>query len=193
MPYTIEPPPMTLRIWQQNLNKSDKAHYDLINTPLHKSWDILALQEPYVDKLGKTKENSQWHIVYPTSHLANNVTCRSMMLLNAVLDVNSWMQIHVADTNDITAVQLQTSKGRVTIFNIYNDCRHSNTLKTLRRAIQVNHSRILGRGNDSMIWCGDFNRHHAMWDEERKSMQAIPIKGCLWRHHDLSGRYHTKH
>src|SRR6266481_4376798 len=170
MPYTIEPPPMRMCIWQQNLNKSDKAHYDLINTPLHKSWDILALQEPYIDKLGNTKANSQWHVVYPTSHLANDVTCRSVMLLNAAqpaLDINSWTQIHVADTNDITAIQLQTSKGRVTIFNIYNDCHHSNMLETLRRAIQVNHSRILGWGNDSMIWCGDFNRHHAMWDEER--------------------------
>ena len=24
-----------------------------------------------------------------------------------------------------------------------------------------------GRHDDGLIWCGDFNRHHAMWDEER--------------------------
>ena len=59
MPYTTEPLPMRLRIWQHNLNKSDeKAHYDLINMLLHKNWDILALQELYVDKLGNTKVNS---------------------------------------------------------------------------------------------------------------------------------------
>ena len=63
MPYTIEPPPTRLRIWQQNLNKSDKAHYDLINTPLHKNWDVLALQEPYINMLGNTKANSWWHVV----------------------------------------------------------------------------------------------------------------------------------
>ena len=65
MPYTIEPPPTRLCIWQQNLNKSDKAHYNLINTPLHKNWDVLALQEPYIDTLGNTKANSWWHVVYP--------------------------------------------------------------------------------------------------------------------------------
>ena len=26
---------------------------------------------------------------------------------------------------------------------------------------------ILGWQSDSIIWCGDFNRHHAMWDKER--------------------------
>ena len=55
MSYTIEPLPTRLCIWQQNLNKSDKAHYDLINMPLHKNRDILALQEPYIDALGNTK------------------------------------------------------------------------------------------------------------------------------------------
>ena len=58
MSYTTEPPPPRLHIWQQNLNKSDKAQYDLINMPLHKSWDILALQEPYIDFFGNTKVNS---------------------------------------------------------------------------------------------------------------------------------------
>ncbi|KAF8463981.1 hypothetical protein JB92DRAFT_3297381 [Gautieria morchelliformis] len=47
MPYRIEPLPKRLRIYQQNLNKTDKAHYDLINSPIHKDWDILLLQEPY--------------------------------------------------------------------------------------------------------------------------------------------------
>ena len=58
MTHTAETPSLSLHIWQQNLNKSDKAHYDLINTPLHKNWDILALQEPYIDTFGNTKANS---------------------------------------------------------------------------------------------------------------------------------------
>ena len=55
MPYTLEPTPLRLRIWQQNLNKSSPAHYDLINSPLHKDWDLLALQEPYIDAFGPLK------------------------------------------------------------------------------------------------------------------------------------------
>ena len=27
--------------------------------------------------------------------------------------------------------------------------------------------RFLGHLSNSIIWCGDFNRHHAMWDKER--------------------------
>ena len=167
MSYTIEPLPLRLHIWQQNLNKLEKTHYNLINMLLHKNWDILALQEPYIDKLGNTKANFQWHIVYPMSHLASDVTCRSVILVNVMLDVNRWTQIPVADTNNISAIQLQTSKGRVTIFNVYNNCLHSRTLKVLCHSVQANRDKILGQNNDSMIWCGDFNRHHTMWDEER--------------------------
>ena len=88
MPYTIEPLPTRLCIWQQNLNKSDKAHYDLINMPLHKNWDILALQEPYIDALGNTMANSWWHVVYPSPHLINSTIDRSVLLINAALDIN---------------------------------------------------------------------------------------------------------
>ena len=88
MPYTIEPLQTRLHIWQQNLNKSDKAHYDLINMLLHKNWDILALQEPYIDALGNTKANSQWHVVYPSPHLTNSTINRLVLLVNVALDVN---------------------------------------------------------------------------------------------------------
>ena len=89
MPYTVEPPPTRLHIWKQNLNKSDKAHYDLINTPLHKNWDILALQELYIDTLGNTKVNSQWHVVYPLLHLTNSTTCQNSVLKGKILSKRS--------------------------------------------------------------------------------------------------------
>ena len=37
----------------------------------------------------------------------------------------------------------------------------------LGRTMRNNHHRILGQPSDTIIWCGDFNRHYAMWDEER--------------------------
>ena len=167
MPYTIEPPPMRLRIWQQNLNKSDKAHYDLINMPPHKNWDVLALQEPYIDTLGNTKVNSWWHVVHLLPHLSNSTTDRSVILVNAALDVNKWAQIPIEDSDDVLAIQLHTPKGHITIFNLYVDCNHSEALAATRRAIWNNRRLILGRQSDSIIWCGGFNQHHALWDEER--------------------------
>ena len=112
MSYTIEPSPTRLHIWQQNLNKSDKAHYDLINTPLHKNWDILALQEPYTDALGNTRANSQWHVVYPSPHHTDSSIDRLVILINLALDVNKGAQIPVEDSNDVMAIQLWCSSLR---------------------------------------------------------------------------------
>ena len=167
MSYTVEPLPTRLCIWQQNLNKLDKAHYDLINTPLHKNWDILAFQEPYIDALGNTKANSRWHVVYPMPHLTNNTIDRSVLLINMALDVNRWAHIPVEDSNNVSAIQLHTPKGHTTIFNLYVDCNHSEALVATCHTIHSNRQRILGRQSNSVVWCGDFNCHHAMWDEER--------------------------
>ncbi|KII91391.1 hypothetical protein PLICRDRAFT_105097, partial [Plicaturopsis crispa FD-325 SS-3] len=57
--------PTRLKIWQQNLNKSSKAHFDLINSAVHKDYDILAIQEPYLDSFANTKATSKWRVVYP--------------------------------------------------------------------------------------------------------------------------------
>ena len=43
-----------LRIWQQNVSKSWPAMLHLINEGLHDDYDIMAIQEPYLDSLGNT-------------------------------------------------------------------------------------------------------------------------------------------
>src|SRR6266481_2002222 len=128
MPYTIETNPVRLRIGQQNLNKSDKAHYDLINSPAHKDWDLLLLQEPYIDMYGNIKATSHWHTIYPSSHLSDNSTKRSVILVNANLDSNAWTQVPINSSNDVTAVQVCTAAGKVIILNIYNNCTHLDTI-----------------------------------------------------------------
>jgi hypothetical protein len=60
----MEPTPKRLRIFQQNLNNSDKVQYDLVNSPDHKDWDRILLQEPYLDKLGNMKANHNWRSAY---------------------------------------------------------------------------------------------------------------------------------
>ena len=153
---------MRLRIWQQNLNKSDKVHLDLINSPVHKDWDLLLLQEPYIDMLGNMKANSKWHTLYPLSHHTNNATNRSVILVNAVLDSNLWAQVPFKDSNDITVLQFCLPQGRLTIFNIYNDCTHSDTLEKLQCYLEQHVASFLGSTTDHMLWCGDFNRHHPL-------------------------------
>lgn len=162
-----ETPPTSLRIWQQNLNKSIKAQYDLINPLIHNNWDIILLQEPYTDSLGNTRANHHWRVVYPSDHLTDTSPKHSIILVNTRLDTNTWSQIQFNGTNDVTAIQIKHPQGRTTIFNIYNDCTHSDTTTALDNFLQNKHNTILRSATDSMLWCGNFNRHHSMWDEER--------------------------
>jgi len=69
---TTGPAPNRIRIWQQNLNKSRATHEDLINSDIYKSFDVLVLQEPYMDKLGNTKATRDWRVAYLSSHLTGN-------------------------------------------------------------------------------------------------------------------------
>jgi len=156
----LEPAPKRLRIWQQNLNKSDKAQFDLINLPVHKDWDLLLLQEPYIYKLGNTKVTSKWHTIYPSSHLTNSSTNRSVILVNTALDTNTWAQVPFEGTNDVMALRLQMLKSQLMIFNVYNDCMHSNMLNLLHQYLDEYVPNLLSMGEDRMLWCGNFNQHH---------------------------------
>ena len=123
--------PQRLNIWQQNLNKSDKAHFDLINSPVHTKWNLLLLQEPYIDKLGNMKATSKWHTVYPSSHLTDTSITRAVILVNAAIDSNAWMQVPFKGSNDVVVIKLQLAQGQLFIFNVYNNCTHSDTLSLL--------------------------------------------------------------
>ena len=157
------------RIWQQNLNKLDKAQFDLINSSLHKDWDLLLLQEPYIDKFGNTKATSKWHTIYPSSHLSDTLVNRSVILVNTAIDTNTWAQVLFEGSNNIMALRLWLPHGQLTIFNIYNDCTHSNTLSLFRQYLDKTASSSLTASGDRMLWCGDFNHHHLLWDEEHNS------------------------
>ncbi|KZT18523.1 hypothetical protein NEOLEDRAFT_1080091 [Neolentinus lepideus HHB14362 ss-1] len=59
-----------LCILQENLNKSLIATFDLLNQPnLHKNWDIILIQEPYIDTFKNAKATRAWTVIYPTNHL----------------------------------------------------------------------------------------------------------------------------
>jgi len=59
------------------------------------------------------------------------------------------------------------SLGACTIVNIYNDCKHNQTLEEIERFLVANISKLRPEEHEHMIWLGDFNQHHPLWDEER--------------------------
>ena len=60
-----------IRLWKQNLNKSRSTQEDLINSDLDKHYDIMLLQEPYINSYGNTKATRDWQVVYLTFRLSD--------------------------------------------------------------------------------------------------------------------------
>jgi len=67
-----------------------------------------------------------------------------------------------------------TGHGRLTIFNVYNNCNHSNSEKMIRNMIREKTGEIQKEANDHMIWAGDFNRHHPLWDRDEDTHLFTP-------------------
>ena len=96
-----------LRIWQQNLNKSNTAQAALLNQVTQEdNIDILALQEPYIDPFRRTRSTSQWTVVYPHNHLDMSDRTRSVLLIHRRLSTNGWAPVPITMT-DISAITIQ--------------------------------------------------------------------------------------
>ncbi|KAG1786572.1 uncharacterized protein HD556DRAFT_1248132, partial [Suillus plorans] len=120
-----------LKIWQQNLNTSLVAQESLLNSPDILDWDILILQEPHINFLRNTRANHRWHVIYPTNHYTNpQQRTRAVTLIKASLDTNMWQQLSFP-SSDVVLVQLNGTYGKCTIFNIYNDGTHHDTLRLI--------------------------------------------------------------
>src|SRR4051812_4571715 len=59
-----------LRIWQQNIAKSKHTNWTIMNgtNPLHDQWDLICIQEPWLDHLGYARTTNKWRTVYPKKH-----------------------------------------------------------------------------------------------------------------------------
>jgi hypothetical protein len=90
-----------------------------------------------------------------------------VILVNMALDTNYWSQVSIPGSNDLTAIQMRDNYGQFTIINRYNDCNDSKVIETLDTYLKGNRWHICTHDTDYMLWCGDFNRHHPLWDEER--------------------------
>ena len=156
----------TLRLLQINLNKSEKAHLDIINENLSRDYDLILIQEPYTTTFNAIRTPTNFRPVFPAHRFESQDQIRSVIWVNRKMDTNSWAALDITGTNDITGVQLKGPYGLLSIFNIYNDCTHSRNEATLQKYIHDHANLILGTENHHMIWAGDFNRHHPLWDND---------------------------
>src|ERR1700678_538876 len=151
---------------QINLNKSEKAHLDIINKRLCQDYDVILIQEPYTTTFNAIRTPTNFRPVFPVHRFASQDQIRSVIWVSRKMDMNSWAAVDIPKTNDITGIQLKGAYGVLTIFNIYNNCTHSRNEAKLQKYIQNNTNLILATDNHHMVWAGDFNRHHPLWDRD---------------------------
>ena len=157
----------SIKIIQINLYKSEKAHLEIIDNNVSQKCDIMLIQEPHSTTFNTIRIPANFRPIFPSNRLQDDAQIRSVIWVNRRLDTKDWTRVDILDTNDLTAIQLKGPYGKLTIFNIYNDCTHSRNEATLRRFIHSHTNTIIRSVNHHMIWAGDFNRHHPLWDHDK--------------------------
>ena len=142
---------------QINLNKSEKVHLDILNENVSQNYDIILIQEPYTTSFNAIRTPTNFRPVYPTNRLQDDAQIRSVMWVNKRLNTKDWTILDIPDTNNITAIQLKGPYGKLTIFNIYNECTHARNERALGNYIRGHTNDIARDENHHMIWVGDFN------------------------------------
>ena len=158
-----------LRILQINLNKSEKAHLELINARLSKKYDIVLIQEPHTTKFNNIRTPPNFRLAFPPHCLISQDPIHSVIWINRRINTNNWTSLDIPDISDIMAIQLTNQQGVISIFNIYNDCNHIRNKIILHSFITNNRNKIIASANHNMIWAGNFNRHHPLWDNDNNT------------------------
>ena len=84
------------------------------------------------------------------------------------LSTNAFYQVHVK-SQDVVPISINTVSGPITIFNIYNDGNHADSLQAIWDTLEEDTQNLKLINTTKMIWAGDFNLHHPLWDEEHNS------------------------
>ena len=114
------------------------------------------------------RSNSKWfhQHISPGPSARPDEAVRSVIWVNSELSSNSWKAMNISGNNDLTAIQLKRGNRKLMIIDIYNACTHSRTLTWLQQFMQEERIDIGEGNNNHILWCGDFNRHHPLWDDK---------------------------
>src|SRR5271168_4605901 len=172
----VEEPLNHINVWQQNARKSLIVQLATLHS-VEDKYDVICIQEPYFDFQALSRATGVWTSVYPSgfSRATDGPVPRALTLIHTRISTNCWVQVPV-DSLDVVAVQLSSEKGALNVYNIYNDCSHSDTIRTLERHLECRIRRR--RGTRPLqravgdVWLGDFNRHNPWWED--------PSNSCLF-------------
>jgi len=86
-------------------------------------------------------------------------------MINSNIATDTYIQLAIPST-DITTVLFNREFEHLSIFNIYNDCTYNDTLTALNKYLESSLLVACPTLNNYMIWLGDFNHHHPLWEME---------------------------
>ena len=130
--------PLKLRIWQQNACKSLHNTDYIPNQANPKKYNVFLIQELWFDHLGKSRGTPNWRITYPPTiyHKHHEAIC-SLILINTNIFTETYSILDIHSSN-ISTIRFKGEFGQCSLFNIYNDCTHNNTLNTLHEYLDNN-------------------------------------------------------
>jgi exonuclease III len=92
-----------------------------------------------------------------------------MILVNKRIVSRSWTAIDIGSP-DVTGIKISTTSSKVLIFNFYCNQEHSDAIRKANNFLQEYHrANNHHAANTEVIWLGDFNHHHPMWDDPKNS------------------------
>ena len=128
---------------------------------------LILIQEPHTNYFNSIIMSPNFRPVFPSNRVISQDTIRAVIWVNRNIDTSQWITLDIPNTNDISAIQIKNNQGVISIFNIYNNCTHSRNKNILKTYIENNCNKILAMANHQMIWEGNFNRHHPLWDNNK--------------------------
>lgn len=168
-----------LRILQANCWKSrNEVQMHLFGEKDVQEYDILAIQEPYINKLTDPLTTyslalqNRFHILLqPTLRKDYSIRPRVCFYVNKRIDPMTW-EVRFHNRNLSTLTLHTATHGTVHIHNIYNPGKASgqdSALNTLRE--------VMTSGAQHIV-LGDFNLHHPLWSgtQYRHSTDTLTTK-----------------
>lgn len=91
---------------------------------------LIAIQEPAINPFNLTIATKDWMPIYPTPHGDTSDRTQAITLMHLNISTDTWTQLDFP-SNNVTIVQIKGLWGKITIFNIYNDCNNDDMIKLL--------------------------------------------------------------
>ena len=116
---------------------------------------------PYHKETIRTNKAKLNYTSHPPSRLVTAhfvAVTRAITMIQSNVSSDNWTQLDFP-YGDVAVIQIKGSWGKITIFNIYNDCSNNNTIKLLTRFYNRNRTQLehADTGTAHTIWLGDFN------------------------------------